>query len=135
MKIDGACHCGAIAFEADVNPDSVAICHCTDCQTMSGTAFRTLVPATAEAFRLVSGEPRAYVKIADSGNRREMAFCATCGTQLRACDEVSDTGRIGIRAGTVRQRRQLVPRRHLWYRSAQPWLEDIASLPRTETQD
>ena len=135
MKIDGACHCGAIAFEADVNPDSVAICHCTDCQTMSGTAFRTLVPATAEAFRLVSGEPRAYVKIADSGNRREMAFCATCGTQLWACDEVSDTGRISIRAGTVRQRRQLVPRRHLWYRSAQPWLEDIASLPRTETQD
>ena len=38
MKIDGACHCEAIAFEADVNPESVVICHCTDCQTMSGTA-------------------------------------------------------------------------------------------------
>ena len=132
MKIDGACHCAAITFEADVDPESVVICHCTDCQTMSGTAFRTVIPASAETFRLVSGEPNAYVKTAESGNRRVMAFCATCGTQLWACDEGSDPGRISIRAGTVRQREQLAPRRHVWYRSAQPWLADIASLPRAE---
>ena len=134
MKIDGACHCGAIAFEADVDPGTAAICHCTDCQTMSGTAFRTVVPATAENFRLVSGEPKTYVKIAESGNRRIMAFCATCGTQLWSCDEGSDPGRISIRSGTLRQRDQLPPRRHIWFRSAQPWLSEIGSLPRVEKQ-
>ena len=67
MKIDGACYCGAITFEADVNPESVAICHCTDCQTTSGTAFRTIVPASAETFRVVSGEPKTYLKTAESG--------------------------------------------------------------------
>ena len=134
MKIDGACHCGAIAFEADVDPETACICHCTDCQTMSGTAFRTVVPAPAENFRLVSGEPRTYVKIAESGNRRIMAFCATCGTQLWACDESSDPGRRSIRTGTLRQREQLPPRRHIWYRSAQPWLFEIDSLPRIAKQ-
>jgi len=82
MKIDGGCHCGALSFEAEVDPDQVAICHCTDCQKMSGTAFRTIVRATDENFRLLSGEPTTYVKIAESGAEREMAFCDTCGTQI-----------------------------------------------------
>ena len=134
MKIDGACYCGAITFEADVNSESVAICHCTDCQTTSGTAFRTIVPASAETFRVVSGEPKTYLKTAESGNRRVLAFCATCGTHVWACDEGSDPGRISIRGGTVRQREQLTPRRQVWCRSAQPWLGDVASLPGVEKQ-
>ena len=52
MKIPGGCHCGDISYEAEINPDSVIICHCTDCQRMSGTAFRTIVPARAEDFQL-----------------------------------------------------------------------------------
>src|SRR5689334_18981220 len=39
MKIDGRCHCGEITFEAEVDPDALHICHCTDCQTLSGSAF------------------------------------------------------------------------------------------------
>ena len=38
MKVDGACHCGKITYEAQINPEKVAICHCTDCQTGSGNA-------------------------------------------------------------------------------------------------
>jgi hypothetical protein len=38
MKIDGRCHCGEITFEAEVDPDALNICHCTDCQTLSGSA-------------------------------------------------------------------------------------------------
>ena len=49
MKIDGACHCGRISYEAEIDPADVTICHCTDCQTLSGSAFRTVVPARSEA--------------------------------------------------------------------------------------
>ena len=134
MKIDGACHCGEIRFEAETDPETAGICHCTDCQTMSGTAFRTVVQATPGTLRLVSGEPKTYVKTAESGNRRTMAFCATCGTQLWACNADGSPDRTNIRAGTLRQRAALPPRRHIWFRSAQPWLADIASLPRIEKQ-
>ena len=37
MKIDGRCHCGCITYEAEIDPDKVMICHCTDCQTLSGS--------------------------------------------------------------------------------------------------
>jgi hypothetical protein len=57
MKIDGHCYCGQITFEAEVDPDALNICHCTDCQTLSGTAFRVNIPAPAEHFVLLSVAP------------------------------------------------------------------------------
>jgi hypothetical protein len=39
MKTDGHCHCGQIAFEGEVDPTALTICHCTDCQTLTGSAF------------------------------------------------------------------------------------------------
>ena len=84
MKIDGHCHCGEITFEAEVDPDAFNICHCTDCQTLSGTAFRVNIPAPTEHFVLLSGTPKTYVKTAESGNKRLHAFCGSCGTPIYA---------------------------------------------------
>jgi len=44
MKIDGGCLCGHITYEAEIDPAQVSICHCTDCQTLSGSAFRIGAP-------------------------------------------------------------------------------------------
>ncbi len=135
MHIDGACHCEAIAFEAEVDPETVGICHCTDCQTMSGTAFRVVVRASEQNFWLVRGTPQYYVKTAQSGNPRSMAFCGNCGTQLWGCATPQHMGRISIRTGTVQQRDELPPRRQIWCRSARSWLPSLLQLPATETQD
>jgi hypothetical protein len=67
MKIDGACHCGSITYEAEADPEMTGICHCTDCQTLSGSAFRSVVPSRHGSFKLISGEPKIYVKTAESG--------------------------------------------------------------------
>ncbi len=32
MRIDGQCHCGHVSYEAEIDPDRVSICHCTNCQ-------------------------------------------------------------------------------------------------------
>jgi hypothetical protein len=34
MKVDGRCHCGFITFAAEIVPEKVWLCHCTDCQTL-----------------------------------------------------------------------------------------------------
>ena len=31
MRVHGSCHCGAITYEADVDPALVGVCSCTDC--------------------------------------------------------------------------------------------------------
>ena len=134
MKIDGRCHCGAIAYEAEIDPDRVAICHCTDCQTLSGTVFRTIVPVPEDAFTLVSGDPKIYVKMGDSGAKRAQAFCAHCGSPIYATGVGEGPKIYNIRLGTARQRGELPPKAHYWFRSAQPWFADLGSLPKTEKQ-
>jgi hypothetical protein len=133
MKVDGGCHCGAIRYEAEIDPEKVSICHCTDCQTGSGSAYRTNVPTEKGTFRLLSGEPRIYVKTAESGNKRAHGFCPECGTPLFSTT-VTDRQVYGLRIGSIRQRAELRPRTQGWYRSALPWSQDLSSLPRFEKQ-
>jgi hypothetical protein len=133
MKIEGNCHCGKIAFAAEVDPDTVAICHCTDCQMLAGSVFRANVPAPAESFRILRGAPRIYIKTADSGNKRAHAFCSDCGTPLYAAAP-SDTTTYSLRIGTIKQRAQLRPRRQIWCRSALPWSMDLSGIEKLERQ-
>ena len=127
MKIEGACHCGNITYVAEIDPDKVGICHCTDCQTLSGTAFRVNVAAAKDAFTLLTGQPKIYVKTAESGAKRAQAFCPECGTPIYAA-AASDPQVFNIRVGTVRQRAELKPRTQGWCRSAQDWVMDLRPL-------
>lgn len=130
MKIDGGCHCGKITYEAEVDPARVSICHCRDCQQLTGTAFRVTVPVPEKDFHL-SGEPKIYVKTAESGNKRAQAFCPDCGSQLYATS-VGDGPKIyGVRTGTARQRADLVPRIQTWHAEALPWLPEFACVQTT----
>lgn len=124
MKISGGCHCGAITYEAEIDPDTVAICHCTDCQTLSGSAFRVVVPAKREGFRLLTGEPKIYVKTGESGRKRVQSFCVNCGTPIYSSD-VSDPQVFSIRLGTSQQRAELPPKVQLWCQSALGWTQHL----------
>jgi len=128
LKVDGKCLCGYLAYEAEVDPESALICNCTDCQTLSGSAFRVTVEATD--FRFLSGTPSTYVKIAESGNRRVLAFCPSCGTSVFSRPPDGEAGYFGLRVGSLNQRASLVPRAQYWCSSAQPWIDEIALLPK-----
>ncbi len=125
MKVDGACHCGRIVFEAEIDPDRVRICHCGDCQRLSGSAFRTVAPVAEADFRLIEGTPKEYVKTADSGAKRIQAFCGDCGSPIYATAASSEQRTFGIRVGTLNQRAELKPGRQFWCESRLPWLPDI----------
>ena len=134
MNIDGSCHCGFIRYEADVDADRVIICHCTDCQTLSGSAFRVVVQTLPGTFRLVSGEPRIYRKKSDSGAIREQGFCPECGTPIFSRPLGDGERALGLRVGTITQRRKLVPKAQYWSRSSQGWLCELADIREWETQ-
>lgn len=134
MKIDGACHCGYITYEAEINPEKVMICHCTDCQTLSGSAFRTTALTREDTFRLLSGTLKIYVKTGESGTQRAQSFCPECGTPIYS-STVGEGPKIHvIRVGTAHQRNELIPKLQLWSRSAQPWSTDLSSIPKVEKQ-
>jgi hypothetical protein len=111
MHVTGHCHCGAIRFEADVDPASARACHCTDCQTLGGTAFTTNVVVNTGTFNLLSGMPRIY---SASVNKEPTDYA--------------------LRIGTLDQRADLPPKREIWCSSAMPWTASIEGAARSEKQ-
>jgi hypothetical protein len=134
MRIDGGCHCGYIAYEAEADPAKTTICHSTDCQRLSGSAFRTVVRVAGETFKIVSGQPTIYVKTAESGAKRVQGFCPRCGSSIYSTAEGDEPKFYSIRVGTIRQRVALVPKLQIWSRSQLHWVTDLASVPTLETQ-
>lgn len=134
MKIDGSCHCGYLKYEAEVDPERVGVCHCLDCQSFSGSAFRGFVPALDGRFEILEGEPSRYIKTAASGHENAMLFCARCGTHICSTGAEPGSTFFGIRWGTVRQRGELPPRVQIFCRTAHEWTWDLDSLPKRETQ-
>lgn len=122
MKIDGSCHCGHITYEAEIDPEKVVICHCTDCQTISGTAFRTVAFSKEGSFKLLSGQITEYVKTGGSGAGRPQGFCPKCGTPIYGTSVGDEPKAHGLRVGTIRQRDDLVPTIEVWTGSRQHWV-------------
>jgi hypothetical protein len=128
VKVDGGCHCGNIAFEAEIDPADVGICHCTDCQQLTGTAFSTFVFAPRPGFKLLSGSPKIYFKTGSSGAKRAQAFCPECGSRIYASAAVAEPERYNLRLGTIRQRRELRPQKQIWCRSAFDWVMELGPV-------
>jgi hypothetical protein len=135
MRIDGACHCGAIKIEGEADPQTVQVCHCTDCQVSTGSAFRVSVPVSGATFKM-TGTPTLYLKTtADSGNPRVQAFCPKCGAPIYSTTPGEGVQRsYTVRVGILRQRDQLSPGKQNWFRSALPWATQLAVVPKNEKQ-
>ena len=134
MKVQGSCHCGRITYEAEVDPDSVHICNCSDCQMLTGSAFRVTVHAPKAMFRLLTGQPKAYVKTADSGAKRRHSFCPDCGAPVHSSADIDDPVTYSLRVGCLKQRAQLPPKKRNWLSSAMAWAQNVSVLPGKETQ-
>ena len=134
MKIDGQCHCGNVTFEAEVDPEQVYVCHCTDCQSISGSPFRWAASVPKEDFRLLSGSPKTYVKHAESGAESHQLFCPDCASPIYSASSRDDWKSLNLRLGTVRQRAELTPKLQVWHRSAQAWAGALAEVEEMEKQ-
>jgi hypothetical protein len=134
MKVQGRCHCGEITYEAEVKAGTVNVCHCRDCQLLSGTAFRAGIPAPAEGFRILTGKPREYIKLADSGARRLHTFCGTCGSPVYSSAEhnpKSYTLRLGALSAADALGR---PARQIWTKRRLSWVPPLQGVPEDEGQ-
>jgi hypothetical protein len=130
MKISGGCFCGGIRYEAEIDENHVAICHCRDCQVFSGSAFRLACPAAPSSFRFTKGEPNHFDKTAESGRVRRMAFCSECGTHLCSLPVGPGTkgGFVSLRIATADNFQDFQPVREVYCDSRVPWLSPMDKM-------
>jgi hypothetical protein len=119
--IDGGCLCGRVRYSADTEPTFVGVCHCTDCQKFSGSAFATVVGVPATALKL-TGTVKTFTKLGDSGKAIHRRFCAECGSGIM--DEADALpGVTMVSVGTLDDRSWVKPHSQIYCDSAQPWVQ------------
>lgn len=133
LHVDGTCHCGTISVRAEIDETKVVVCHCLDCQILSGSPFRVVAPVSPDKFE-ITGNARQYVKTAASGRHRIQAFCADCGTPLYASDPDDPGGIVSLRTGFLNQRAIFMPSMQIWHNRAQPWIDDLCRIRAFEAQ-
>ena len=83
---------------------------------------------------LLRGEPKIYIKTAESGSKRAHAFCPDCGTPMYA-SAISNPPSYSLRVGSIKQRRELNrPKRQIWCRSALSWSMDLNGVEKVDRQ-
>lgn len=125
---DGGCQCGKVRYRIEGKPRGLAVCHCTECQRQSGSAFAMSLAVRADAFRLLSGRPNSFQVKCDSGRIKTCTFCPDCGTRLT--HQTSDVA-LSVKAGTLDDTSGLRPDAHYWTKRRQPWVvipDDVAQF-------
>ena len=119
----GGCQCGEISYELLGSPIALYRCHCTDCQTGSGSAFGMSMRVKKDDFKLTSGIFKSFIRMADSGTKVESFFCDACGVRIYAKAAVSNSEHIILKPGTLQNTNDLNPSADVWLKSKQDWFE------------
>lgn len=117
--IEGGCLCGAIRFSFREKPVKVRACWCRTCQMMAAGNASISAFFLADSL-IISGEPKANVRLAEGGSKIRHRFCSTCGTQLFA-DTDDAPGFVVVRVGTLDDREIGAPQSYIWTGSAPSW--------------
>ncbi len=133
-KITGGCYCGAIRYESDEPPVSAGICHCRECQRITGSAFLTVAGFSLTGFRYTKGNP----KLNRSSSILERCFCPDCGSSLHARylvtlseDFASNPDSVWVSAGTLDNPEVVEMEYHYGVESQLPWVHFDDDLPHT----
>ena len=118
----GGCLCGAVRYRVTPTVRFQAYaCHCTDCQTRTGSAFGLQLSVLAADFH-IEGPVLRGEHVQPSSAIAGIFACEKCLTRLYT-DNDRRPGIVNLRAGTLDDSRDIVPASHLWVSSKLPWVQ------------
>ena len=124
----GGCLCGKLRYEFTIEPMTVYICHCTECQKVSSSAFGVSLRVSADSFIITQGESKSVESVADSGRTKIGCFCPECGTRIS--NKPSSGNLVVVKAGSLDNPNLFRPIAHIWTQSAQSWFSFADGLPK-----
>ena len=119
FPVQGGCQCGAVRYTLKAPPITFYLCHCTECQKQSASAFGESVQVRPEDVEVTAGELALFKK---QGERSMLhgEFCPNCGCRIFTKRPSRPTW--NIKGGTLDDCSWLMPAGHIWARSKQPFI-------------
>lgn len=128
--IQGGCSCGEVTYRLSDAPMIVHCCHCSWCQTETGSAF--VLNAVIERDRLeVEGEPEAVLTPSASGRGQEIFRCPVCRVALWSHYGAGRKAAF-VRVGTMKEPGDCPPDVHIFTSTKLPWVTLPEGVPAFE---
>jgi len=124
-KYTGRCACGAVKFEFDKDPDFIANCHCLDCKKSSGGEMATFFAVPQNDFTLISGSPKKFHYVAESGKGLDRNFCPECGARLFTSDLGSFPGLVFVTLGSLDRPELIEPKLEMFTKRRLKWAKPL----------
>jgi len=121
-KPRGLCQCGAVHVIETGQATWSGVCHCTQCQKMSGSAFMAFVSFHVRGLMWGSVEPARF----KSSDLAERLFCSTCGTAVGMQYLGDDV--VSLCWGFLTEDARQDPSVQLFAEEKTPWANSIESL-------
>ena len=128
MSLEGGCHCGAVRYRVEGEPEHSAFCHCSDCRKSSGAPVVVWSAFPVERFSVIAGEARVY----NGAGEAYRHFCANCGTGLWYVNEPFLPGVVDIQTATLDNPEALPPSVHIQAAEKLSWMTGADDLPHFE---
>jgi len=130
-KHTGQCTCGNIKFEFDTDPTFVAVCHCLDCKRASGGEAATFFGVPDHDFTLISGRPKAFHYVAQSGKGLDRNYCPDCGSRVFSTKLESFPGLTFVQLGSLDNADGIEPMLEMFTKRRLKWVVPLP-LPQFE---
>lgn len=121
----GQCACGQVTFEYEFSPTFIAICHCLDCKKASGGEAAIFFAVPEENFTLLSGDPKAFPYIAQSGNKLDRLFCPNCGARVYTGNLEGFPKTVFVQLGSLDDPTGIEPKVEMFTKRRRDWVKPL----------
>ncbi len=120
FPVKGGCQCGKVRYALRNPPSVFYICHCTECQKQSSSAFGQSMRIAADDLEIM-GVTARYSRQSCSGHVLNCDYCPACGSRLFHRRDTYGA-EINIKAGSLDDTSWFKPAGHIWTGSKQKWV-------------
>lgn len=125
-KLSGSCLCRAVQFEIENAFRKFFLCHCYQCQKMTGSAHVANLFTNKEAITWLKGEHEVK-RYTIPGRELANVFCSHCGSPV---PHISTNGRaLIVPAGSLDGEPSIMPHSHIFMAEKRTWHDEIDSVP------
>ena len=132
QALEGGCTCGEVRYRLRSAPMFVHCCHCTSCQTETGSAFAINALIEVDRVELLAGGPEAVPTASESGKGQTIWRCPTCRVALWSNYAGAGPRIHFVRVGTFDNPAACPPDVHIYTRSKLPWVRLPDGVPAVE---
>ena len=122
-ELEGGCTCGAVRYRLKSAPMFVHCCHCTKCQTETGSAFVLNALIESDRVETLAGAAEPFMVPTESGRGQQIWRCPECRIALWSNYGGANDKLRFVRIGTLDDPGALPPDIHIYTRSKLPWVQ------------